>query len=59
MATEPDNVPKEGKKYSPPVRVALALGVFFFLWLFFCGLGIMGDSFAVLGGKDSGNMFHW
>lgn len=59
MATEPDNVQKEGKKYSPPVRVALALGVFLCLWLFFCGLGIMGSSFAVLGGKDSGNMFHW
>jgi len=40
-------------------KVLCVVGVFLCLWLFLCGLGLMGSSFKVLGGKSAGNLFGW
>lgn len=48
-------------KYKTPCwqKIVLSFAVVFFLWVFLLGLGLMGDSFKVLGGKSAGNMFNW
>lgn len=38
-------------------KIIYSLGVIFCLWVFLVGLGLMGDSFKVLGGKSAGNLF--
>lgn len=40
-----------------PVTIAYIFGVFASLYAFLFGLGLMGDSFKVLGGKSAGDMF--
>lgn len=47
----------EREELSVPVRIAMVIGLLAALWCFLFGLGLMGDSFKVLGGKSAGNLF--
>lgn len=48
---------KEGKSQTWGEVALKVFLLLFMLWLFLFGLGLMGDSFKVLGGKSAGNLF--
>jgi len=48
---------KEEKPITPIQIVAAVFGALLALWIFLIGLGLLGSSFKVIGGRGAGNMF--
>lgn len=57
ITIECDDVPSRTRRVPSLYKISLFVGVWFLLWLFLVCLGLMGNGFKLLGGKDAAKMF--